>query len=203
MKGTAVAKAYENVSRRFIDRFPPFDLAISTGFAGAEAQSPVEVGDDVDPALRLSTSYRTSWNNQISNSMRLDVMAMKIVVNGHTSLLHSSEQLAHLLKEAISTQQLVLVGEDKKRCLQIAFYGEAGIVLELNRGRRWSGWVSPMLEKETVCQLFVKYYQNGDLPDEVLHQEPNWLEMELFHPLVYILFFVVLAVVMVWNAFFP
>ncbi len=115
-------------------------------------------------------------------------LLMKFVTNKREDLIRSKEHLLELVERALRKQTKFFVGEDRTKCLQVATFSCEGVVLELHRGKRWEGWVSPNISKhEEVGAIFADYFATGDVSSERLKQLPEWIEMEAFHPAVYII----------------
>ena len=113
---------------------------------------------------------------------------MKFTSKSGSETVTSCEQLLRLVDSAMREKRNFLVGEGSKRSLQLAGYSAEGALLELHRGKTWEGWISPPIDgDDEIRQIFVDYYQRGDLPEDRLNSDPEWMEVAAFHPAVYVM----------------
>jgi hypothetical protein len=119
---------------------------------------------------------------------------MKFATKSRSETVTSREQLVELIDSAMREWMKFFVGDGSTRSLQLAAYSDEGALRELHRGKKWEGWISPpMVGDDAIRQMFIDYYQRGDLPDDWLNGEPEWREVAGLHPAVH----VILGVVMI------
>lgn len=100
----------------------------------------------------------------------------------------SPDHLLGLIDQAMRERATFQLGRDENRHLKLVFYSEEGSIIELHQGKRWSAWISPPLAThEEIRQVFVEYFERGDLSDERLRRSPEWLEAVGWHPAVYVI----------------
>ncbi len=126
---------------------------------------------------------------------------MKFVSRTTEETITSREHLLRLVEVAFSNREMFYVGGSRKYCLQLGMYADEAAWLELHRGKKWSAWASPRISLDQIADVFIEYYQQGDLSDDRLNQEPEWLEMEGFHPAVYILIGIVMIGIAIYANF--
>jgi hypothetical protein len=131
------------------------------------------------------------------------VDGMKFMTKGAEEAVTSKEHLLELVESGMREERCFTLGENSQRCLQLGVYSEDGALLELHRGKKWEAWISPsVLEPTEVAQIFLDYYQHGDLSEERLNGDPEWLEAAGFHPAVYLALAVVVVAAVVYVSFF-
>ena len=103
-------------------------------------------------------------------------------------VIRSREHLTALIDQAMRERMKFELGRNDNHYLKLVFYSDEGSFLELHRGKKWDAWISPALAtRDEIRQVFVEYFERGDLSDERLHRDPEWLEASVLHPAVYLI----------------
>lgn len=127
---------------------------------------------------------------------------MKFVTKSTDETIASLTHLLELINHALCEKTPFAVGECSKRCLQLAAYSDEGELLELHRGKKWEGWISPQITNlEEIREIFTEYYERGDLSDKRLKAHPEWMEVAGFHPAVYVVAGILLVGVVVYFTY--
>src|ERR1051325_5491036 len=111
---------------------------------------------------------------------------MKFVTDQTEEVIQSRKHLLELIGRSAQERRKFFIGEDQSRCLHVVDFSDEGMLLELHRGKRREGWISPVIPaREEVEAVLLQYFETGDLSDERLTKYPEWMEVSVFHPAVY------------------
>jgi len=128
---------------------------------------------------------------------------MKFKTKNDSKTVTSVEHLSSLISSAMRNKATFLSDHGSNRFLKLAAYSDEGLLVELHRGKKWSGWISPPLsDEQAVREVFLEYYTEGDLSDDRLNRDDEWMEIEGLHPAVYIIAGIIIIGAVVYFSFF-